>query len=305
MSQLEAIAGSLDGPARERIAELDAAVTAADGRSPWTEAGRLALAAGLPDVTHLLLSEHAGALLAYAQIDPAGTVELGVHPAHRRRGLGTAVLRAARTASPVPVRVWSHGMHPGAAPLAEAAGLVEIRELWRMRRPLPLEPEFDPPGPVALPPGVSVRAFIPGTDDAQWLRVNAAAFAQHGEQGRLGPADLAARIAAGWFDPSGFFLAFRGADLIGFHWTKEHAATEAEPAAGEIYVLGVDPGAHSGGLGRALSRIGLRHLAAAGLDSVLLYVDADNAAAIRVYTRLGFYTEATSVMYADSGPGQT
>jgi mycothiol synthase len=63
-------------------------------------------------------------------------------------------------------------------------------------------------------------------------------------------------------------------------------------------VLGVDPAEHGGGLGRSLSRIGLRHLAEQGLTSVLLYVDAHNSSAVAVYRRLGFETDAVSVMYA-------
>ncbi|MGQ0624187.1 MAG: mycothiol synthase [Sporichthyaceae bacterium] len=297
------VTGGLHGPVAERIATLDAALLEADGRSPWTEASRLALQAARPDVVHLLAFAGEQALVGYAQVDPAGAVELGVHPAHRRRGLGTALLRAAREVVPAPLRVWSHGQHPGAPALARTGGLVAVRELWRMRRSLPLEDAFDPPGPVELPPGIRVRTFGVGRDESEWLRVNAAAFAQHGEQGRLGPDDLAARMGTDWFEAAGFFLAFRGADLVGFHWTKKHPATADSPAAGEIYVLGVDPATHSGGLGRALSRIGLRHLAGAGLGSVLLYVDADNAAAIRVYTRLGFEPEAISVMYGEALTG--
>ncbi|MBA3745726.1 mycothiol synthase, partial [Sporichthya sp.] len=156
--------------------------------------------------------------------------------------------------------------------------------------------------PVPLPAGVSVRAFVVDQDEDAWLALNAAAFAGHGEQGRLGRSDLAGRIGSDWFDPAGFFLAERacadGGRLVGFHWTKVHPATDTEAAAGEIYVLGVDPAEHGGGLGRALSRIGLRHLAGLGLASVLLYVDADNASAVAVYARLGFRTEAVSVMYA-------
>lgn len=96
-----------------------------------------------------------------------------------------------------------------------------------------------------------------------------------------------------WFDPSGFFLAFRGDELVGFHWTKVHA----EEGLGEVYVLGVRPGAQGGGLGKALTTIGLRHLARQGLPTAMLYVDADNKAALTVYERLGFRTHETDLMY--------
>jgi mycothiol synthase len=65
-----------------------------------------------------------------------------------------------------------------------------------------------------------------------------------------------------------------------------------------VYVLGVDPGGHRGGLGTALTVAGLRHLAGRGLHTVLLYVDESNAGAVSLYRRLGFTTYATDVMYA-------
>jgi mycothiol synthase len=66
---------------------------------------------------------------------------------------------------------------------------------------------------------------------------------------------------------------------------------------GEVYVLGVDPAAQGGGLGRALTLVGLRHLRDRGVRGVLLYVEADNPAAIRLYTSLGFTRAAIDVMY--------
>src|SRR5262249_34087880 len=127
--------------------------------------------------------------------------------------------------------------------------------------------------------------------------VNAAAFAHHPEQGSLTQRDLDDRKAEPWFDPQGFFLAERegerGPELIGFHWTKGHA----EEQLGEVYVLGVRPGAPGGGLGRAHTTIGLRHLAAQALPTAMLYVDADNKAALTVYERLGFTTHETDLMY--------
>lgn len=296
----------LPATTREAVLALAAAATAADGARPLSEATLLRLRGTHPGVRHLAMpapdADGQAGLGGYAQIDEAGVAELVVHPAHRGRGLGETLLgQLLDAAPPTGLHVWSYAGHPAASALAEKADLVPVRELWRMRRALPLAAADDPPGPVPLPPGVQVRTFVVGQDEAAWLALNAAAFAAHGEQGRLTRADLDARIAADWFDPAGFFLAervdARGRRLVGFHWTKQHAATATEPAAGEIYVLGVDPAEHGGGLGRSLSRLGLRHLAAQGLSTVLLYVDADNVSAVAVYRRLGFATEAVSVMY--------
>jgi mycothiol synthase len=106
--------------------------------------------------------------------------------------------------------------------------------------------------------------------------------------------DLAERMAEPWFDPAGLLVARRGKQLVGFHWTKRHSRE-----LGEVYVVGIDPAAQGTGLGRALTRAGLRHLADRGASEVLLYVEADNEPAIRLYTSHGFTHDPrdTHVMY--------
>ena len=316
--------GPPDAATRVAIVELAVAAAKVDGREPFTEQTRLMLAAASPDVTHAVRRDPGGRVVGYGQRDAAGTAELAVHPDARRSGHGRALLDALHDPN---LRIWSHAGSPAVDALAAASGMTPVRELWRMRRPLPLDPADDPPGPVPLPPGVTVRTFVVGRDEEAWLALNAAAFAGHGEQGRLTRSDLDARISSDWFSAEGLFLAERAVDnslqgvsrptgsspqgrdegsrLVGFHWTKVHPAAGGEPAAGEIYVLGVDPAEHGSGLGRSLSRIGLRHLAGLGLTSVLLYVDADNASAVAVYRRLGFRTEAVSVMFARHQPADS
>ena len=67
-------------------------------------------------------------------------------------------------------------------------------------------------------------------------------------------------MAEPWFDPEGLLLA-EDADgtIVGFHWTKRHDAQQ-----GEVYVVGIDPGAQGRGLGRLLTLAGLHHLWAPG-----------------------------------------
>ncbi|KPI22041.1 Mycothiol biosynthesis protein, MshD [Actinobacteria bacterium OV450] len=272
----------------------DAART--DGTTAVSEQGRLQLRGGRREgIRHFLLTEK-GRLAGYGQLedtDPveAPAAELVVHPALRGRGHGRALGSALLAASGKRIRVWAHGGKSAARHLAQVLGLTLFRELRQLRRPL--GPDGPPLPEVVLPAGVTVRTFVPGQDDAAWLAVNAAAFAHHPEQGSLDQRDLSDRIAQPWFDPKGFFLAERDGELVGFHWTKVHA----QERLGEVYVLGVRPGAQGGGLGKALTAIGLHHLAGAGLPTAMLYVDADNPAALAVYEGLGFSTHEVDLMY--------
>ncbi|MEU9333786.1 mycothiol synthase [Streptomyces sp. NPDC048290] len=279
----------------EAVLDLLAEAARHDGQQAVSEQGRLQLRGGRrTGVSHLLLTVGDGELVGYAQLedtDPveAPAAELVVHPAHRGRGHGRALGSALLATSGKRLRVWAHGGHAAARHLAQVLGLTLFRELRQMRRPLT---GLDLPDPV-LPPGVSVRTFVPGQDESAWLAVNAAAFAHHPEQGSLTERDLADREAEPWFDPAGFFLAERAGTVVGFHWTKVHA----EEQLGEVYVVGVAPDAQGGGLGRSLTTIGLRHLAAQSIPTAMLYVDADNKAAVTVYERLGFTTYETDLMY--------
>lgn len=152
--------------------------------------------------------------------------------------------------------------------------------------------------PVAATTDVSVRAFRPGVDDDAWLAVNNAAFAWHGEQGGWDVARLQQRLAEPWFSAAGFLLHERDGRLAAFCWTKLHPG---EPVVGEIYVIAVHPDFHGSGLGRALTVAGLQHLNAAGATHAMLYVDADNTAAVRLYEQLGFTTHHADQSYRRDG----
>ncbi|WP_042409510.1 mycothiol synthase [Streptacidiphilus carbonis] len=273
------------------VRTLLAAAAESDGRTAVSEQGRLALRGPKPGVRHLLQWD-SGALVGYAQVDGPGTAELAVDPARRRQGHGRELAEAAVRAGAV--QAWAHGGHPGARRLAEQLGFELVRELRQMRRPLPA---VEADAEIPLPEGVRLRTFRPGADDRAWLALNAAAFAHHPEQGGWTAQDLADRLAEPWFDPAGFFLAVRGDEPVGFHWTK------VEGGVGEVYVVGVGPAEQGNGLGRALTSVGLRYLGRdRGLDTVLLYVDADNPAAVRVYEKLGFTVYEVDLMYRSTGP---
>ncbi|MDN5916411.1 MAG: mycothiol synthase [Pseudonocardia sp.] len=312
------VLSELDRDTVRAVTELLAVATAGDGAEPLSEQFLLNLrGSGARDgLSHVVAGGPDGGVAGYAQLDD-GYAELAVHPEHRGRGVGTALVETLEGLVPGagsgsggearPPRIWAHGDLPAAARLAERRGYRRDRVLWQMRRPLRGTERSaggtsigtEPLPEVHLPDGVTLRSFVPGRDDEEFLRVNNAAFDWHPEQGGWSRRELEERAAEEWFDPAGFLLALDGSGrLLGYHWTKVHPATAEEPALGEVYVLGVDPAAHGRGLGRVLTLAGLHHLRDRGLDTVLLYVEAGNVPAVRVYERLGFTVHAADVNYA-------
>jgi mycothiol synthase len=292
----------------EAVLALAEAATDADGASPLSEQSRLELRHGAPTARELF-ARAGERVVGFAHLDAADPVdgpsaELFVAPAARGAGIGRALLdalvaEAASVDEAGRLRVWAHGKLPAAERLAAAFDFTAFRELWQMRRSARIAvPE------IVVPADVRLRTFHPGTDDRAWLALNAKAFAHHPEQGGWTLEDLRRRFDEPWFDPAGFFLAEDAAtgEPLGFHWTKTHPATGDSGPLGEVYVVGVDPTAQGRGLGALLTAVGLRHLAGLSLDGrplgeVLLYVDADNEAAVKVYTRLGFRVHTVDVMY--------
>ncbi|MFK4227620.1 mycothiol synthase [Streptomyces sp. NPDC019890] len=271
----------------------------ADGRHAMSEQARLTLRGSVPRaVTHLLLYEGTD-LAGYGQLEHAGpatlpSAEMVVHPHYRRRGHGLRLGRALLDECGGRMRMWAHGGHTGAQRLADLLGLTLHRELLQLRcavSDLKLrEPQF--------PPGVMVRTFEPGADDAEWLAVNAAAFADHPEQGLLSQADLDARKVEPWFDAGSFFLAVKGVRVLGFAWCKVHDAEHL----GEGYAAGVLPAERGLGLGAALYSVMFRHLAqASGVDTVMGYVDSDNVPSLLLCERMGLRRYESDLMYYAGG----
>jgi mycothiol synthase len=254
---------------------------------------------------HALATGPGGALVGYAHLNVAGDAkgrlvgEIFVHPDWRRHGVGALLAeQLVDWAAGRPMRVWSHGDHPGAARIAEKFDFERVRELLKMGLDFAAM-TGDLPLP-NWPPGVRLRTFVVGQDEPEVVRVNRRAFDWHPEQGALTVDDLAATEDEPWFDPAGFFLAVDAQDrLLGFHWTKVH---RHNPPFGEVYVVGVDPDAQGGGLGTALTLAGLHHLHRSGLSRVILYVESDNLPAMAVYTHLGFTTIETDVQYELARP---
>lgn len=261
-------------------ANLARAAHEADGVEPFNESARMALRDGTEPAwrDEIRLGKDLVALGVAFGDNPG---ELVVAPGFRGGGLGRRLLDGAQVST-----FWAHGDLPGAQALARSGGLSAVRTLLVLRVELAAAPE--PEREVA---GTTLRAFEEADADAV-VAVNARAFADHPEQGAMDRADFDRRRAEAWFDPSGLFVAERDGEVVGFHWTK------VEDGLGEVYVVGVDPSVHGGGLGTALTARGIRHLWEQGIRTVDLYVEGDNEPALAMYRRLGFTEHAKDVLYS-------
>ncbi len=232
--------------------------------------------------------------LGVAIVPAADPAEFVLDPSARGRALGTRLLRETLEHTSA---VWAHGDLPAAQALNQKFGMKPVRTLLQLRRPLGVPGDV---GAVQWPDGVEMRTFVPGQDDEEIVGVNARAFSWHPEQSRFSLADLHREMGQSWFDPAGFFLAVHAESgrILGFHWTKVHPAGSDQPEpVGEVYVIGVDPLSPIRRLGRPLTLVGLDRMAAQGLSAVMLYVEGDNAPALRLYAGLGFTESRRDVVY--------
>lgn len=268
------------------VAGLADHATRIDGAPPFSDQSLIDLGAGHREL--IALGTDAAAIIT----PDAAEAEFVVDPDARRRGLGEQLLTTLLERSGGTLRVWAHGDHPAARILAARHGLAPVRTLLQLRaevRPKTVSEAAS----AATRPG-RVAAFRPRIDDAAWLAVNAAAFAAHPEQGKLTQRDLDAREAEDWFETGDFLLLWDGDELIGFCWLK------VDGGIGEFYAVGIAPDRQGEGLGRVLVEAGFARLAARGIRTSNLYVEADNEPALRLYRSFGFADYTVDVQYASS-----
>ncbi|MDP9444827.1 MAG: GNAT family N-acetyltransferase, partial [Actinomycetota bacterium] len=106
---------SLDGAGAARVRELAQVAADADGVRPLGDHVMLALRYGGSGSARHLLAVRNGRWVGYGHLDlsdrmQGASAEVVVHPEHRRRGVGRALVEAMLAeARPPALRLWAHG----------------------------------------------------------------------------------------------------------------------------------------------------------------------------------------------------
>lgn len=245
--------------------------------------------------------EPAGFAFVFWSGDAQGEAEPFVHPDYRGLGLGAALLetieaRAAELASAAPPE-----SHPrlhvfcGQNKVRRRGWLLDhgyraVRESYLMA----LDLGDEPPPPVPLTPGIQLRPFVLGSDDAAVYAANEEAFADHFLYDPS-PLDVWRTHIVGrkGFDPSLWLVAWDGGEVAG------EALGYADPNEGYVDSLSVRRRWRGRGLGLCLLTSVIHLLHQRGLRKIRLGVDAQNpTGALALYLKAGMHVERREAVFA-------
>ena len=198
-----------------------------------------------------------------------------------------AALRESLVATDSLTQIWIEDAQMDDDNLLNSIGFSSYRDLWQMRC------KFPPNGE-----GIPTRPFICGVDDEAFLEVNSRAFSWHPEQGSLDLSKLNDLFKEEWFDDEGFLLL--EVKIVLQVFAGQRYTTRATLRWGKFFAIAVDPDFHGRGFGKPLTISGLNYLANVGADLGMLYVEADNKPAIRIYEDIGFTHFSTNRAYRNS-----
>jgi GNAT superfamily N-acetyltransferase len=241
-----------------------------------------------PATDTTLVYDPAGELAAWAWVDRRSVVD--VHPDHRRRGLGAALLdwvgtRAAELGTDRVVQTVEESDEAAVA-LLRSRGYEPMVSSWLLGIELPAAPPAEPPA------GITVRTFSAG-DERDAHRVSEDAFDDWQERRRDYDEWSRTTVARASFAPGCSPLAFAGDELVGVV-----IATD-EPGRDEGYVerVAVRADQRGKGVARLLLATAFDRFHRLGRRGVTLWTHSDTGA-LDVYLKVGMSVRRTATVFA-------
>lgn len=245
--------------------------------------------AGLvPELDTLLVHDDAEHLTARAWVNRRS--EADVHPDHRGRGLGGAILdwvvARARQAGDAQVAQTVADLDKDAVALIRSRGFEANVAEWSLEFVMTEEPELPEP-----PSGVTVRAFRPGDGPAVHELIEDA-FAEWQLRRRSYQEWAASTVERPTFAPDLCMLAFAGDELIGAVLSLDLPDTED----GHIEQVAVRRDHRHKGVARLLLRHAFRAFYLRGRRTCTLATHS-NTGALDLYLRVGMTVRHSSTVY--------
>jgi len=229
----------------------------------------------------------------------------GVHPELRGRGMGRELLawqvgrakqQLASSTKTLPGWIFAYADEraPQSARLFERGGLDLTRYFLSLERPLE-----EPVRPVEPAEGIRIAAYTPA-DSAQVHSARDEAFMDHWASQPMSDENWAAFVGGRWFRADLSFVAWAGAEVVGFVLsTANENVWKTQGFTGSyIDLVGVTSAWRGRHIAQSLLAAQLEAGRALGHDRVTLAVDSDSpTGALGLYTGMGFHAAHRKMAY--------
>lgn len=242
-----------------------------------------------PEDDTVLVHDGAGTPAGYGWVK-GRRARVHVHPGHRGRGLGGALLAwtesRARCAGGDRLAQTVPDGDGAAAALLRAGGYSRLVTEWLLQIPLPHEPEVPDP-----PAGITVRPFRPGDEQAAY-RLTEDAFDEWQPRRKSYPEWARHTVERATFLPAASPLAFAGGRLVGAVLSLD------VPGHDEGYVerVAVRRDHRDRGIARTLLREAFRTFHRLGRPACTLWTHSGTGA-LSLYERLGMTVRLSTTVY--------
>ena len=164
----------------------------------------------------------------------------------------------------------------------QGRGWEQVREYYKLEKVGDLVP-----ADASLPSGFTVRTMLGLDELSELTHIQNESFKSHFGYSPNTESEIKSSLFAPGSSIDNIVMIHDSSEqLVAYCWTE--ISHRAGLVVGRIGMTGVLPAAQEQGLGRAIAESGYNHLLKRNVDLVELDVDSANAAAMKIYTSLGF-----------------